>query len=261
MRHKSIFKSTNAGQLDWFHWNLSVAWIAVMIELIVGTVPKEPPIRLLAMPVASMCFAFGVELLVMDIARLAGYKAPMRISSLPAGSPLRPGIYSVIEDVVAVDGGGGTEFRQRLNLRYMASHHFRQMLHRLTLFWAFGSCAIAVVTTVLIFTIQRDAAYVVSISAPEHVIRRLTLLFRSAGLSHSSGPEFGPGSPSSGCKRASNTNTQTGPKSSGRRKPSPSGEETCRALACRLSRMALPPFSSNIRDIGSLSSLCALRLI
>ncbi|KAK7527410.1 uncharacterized protein IWZ02DRAFT_429800 [Phyllosticta citriasiana] len=152
--------------LDWFHWNLSVAWIAVMIELIVGTVPKEPPIRLLAMPVASMCFAFGVELLVMDVARLAGYKAPMRISSLPAGSPLRPGIYSIIEDVVAVDGGGGTEFRQRFNLRYMASHKFRQMLHRLTVFWAFGSCAIAVVTTVLIFTIQRDAAYVVGWTVP-----------------------------------------------------------------------------------------------
>lgn len=152
--------------LDWFHWNLSVAWIAVMIELIVGTVPKEPPIRLLAMPVASMCFAFGVELLIIDVARLAGYKAPMRISSLPVGSPLRPGIYSIIEDVVAVDGGGGTEFRQRLNLRYMASHKFRQMLHRLTLFWALGSCAIAVLTTVLIFTIQKDAAYVVGWTVP-----------------------------------------------------------------------------------------------
>ncbi|KAF2142233.1 uncharacterized protein K452DRAFT_227490 [Aplosporella prunicola CBS 121167] len=152
--------------LDWFHWNLSIAWIAVMIELIVGTVPKEPPIRLLAMPVPSMVFAFGVELLIMDAARIAGYRAPVRISSLPQGAPLRPGIYSVIEDVVAVDGGGGTEFRQRLNLRYMASHLFRQMLHRLTLFWAVGACVIASVTTALIFTIQRDAAYVVGWTVP-----------------------------------------------------------------------------------------------
>ncbi|KAJ9656856.1 hypothetical protein H2201_008418 [Coniosporium apollinis] len=147
--------------LDWFHWTLSVAWIAVMIELIVGTVPHEPPIRLLAMPVSSMVFAFGVEMLVMDVLRIAGYRSPVRISSLPRGSPLRPGIYSIIEDIVAVDGSGGTEFRQRLNLRYQASKMFRQMLHRLTLFWGFGACIIAAITTTLIFTIQKDAAYVV----------------------------------------------------------------------------------------------------
>lgn len=136
-----------------------------MIELIVGTVPHEPPIRLLAMPVPSMVFAFGVEVLVMDVLRIAGYRSPVRISSLPRGSPLRPGIYSIIEDIVAVDGSGGTEFRQRLNLRYQASKMFRQMLHRLTLFWGFGACIIAAITTTLIFTIQKEAAYVVSLDS------------------------------------------------------------------------------------------------
>lgn len=148
--------------LDWFHWNLSVGWIGVMLELIIGTVPAEPPIRLLAMPMATMCYAIGTQMLIIDIMRFAGLRSPVRISSLPAGSPLRPGIYSFIEDVVAVDGSGGTEFRQRLNLRYQASHKFREMLHRLTLFWAIGAIGIAVVTTILVFTIEKDAAYVVS---------------------------------------------------------------------------------------------------
>ncbi|KAF2099138.1 hypothetical protein NA57DRAFT_39372 [Rhizodiscina lignyota] len=152
--------------LDWFQWNLSLGWIAVMVELIVGTVPAEPPIRLLAMPVASMCYAFGIELLLVDVLRICGYRAPVRISSLPRGSPLRPGIYSIIEDVIAVDGSGGTEFRQRLNLRYQASHYFRQMLHRITLFWGFGACAIAVATTVIIFTTSRDVAYVIGWTLP-----------------------------------------------------------------------------------------------
>lgn len=152
--------------LDWFQWNMSVGWIAVMVELIVGTVPSEPPIRLLAMPSATMCYAFGIELLIVDAMRLLNFRAPLRISSLPRGSPLRPGIYSIIEDVIAVDGSGGTEFRQRLNLRYQASHHFRRMLHRITLFWAFGACAVAVLTTVLIFTLGRDAAYVVGWTVP-----------------------------------------------------------------------------------------------
>jgi len=152
--------------LDWFHWNLSIAWIAVMIELIVGTVPHEPPIRLLAMPVPSMVFAFGVELLIVDTLRIYGVRSPVRISSLPAGSLLRPGIYSLIEDIVAVDGSGGTEFRQRLNLRYQASKMFRLMLHRLTLFWAAGALSVAVLSTILIFTLQKDAAYVVGWTVP-----------------------------------------------------------------------------------------------
>jgi hypothetical protein len=135
-----------------------------------GTVPKEPPIRLLAMPVPSMAFAFGSQMIIIDIMRYFGMKAPVRISSLPRGSALRPGIYSIIEDVCAVDGSGGTEFRQRLNLRYQASHYFRQMLHRLTLFWAFGALAIATVTTVLIFTVNRNVAYVVSLCASLHPI-------------------------------------------------------------------------------------------
>jgi len=132
-----------------------------MLELIIGTVPSEPPIRLLAMPPATMCYAFGVQMLIIDTMRLLGWKAPIRISSLPRGSPLRPGIYSIIEDVCAVDGGGGTEFRQRLNLRYQASHYFRQMLHRLTLFWAVGALIIAAATTAVVFTTSRDVAYVV----------------------------------------------------------------------------------------------------
>ena len=146
-----------------------------MIELIVGTVPHEPPIRLLAMPLPSMIYAFAVQMVIIDIMRYFKIPAPMRISSLPRGSPLRPGIYSIIEDVVAVDGSGGTEFRQRLNLRYLSSHHFRLMLHRLTLFWAFGAFAIATATTVIIFTTHKNVAYVVS-----GVLRPLDLILESS---------------------------------------------------------------------------------
>src|ERR1700753_930570 len=115
------------------------------------------------MPASSMVLAFGVQMVVIALLRYLKVPAPVRISSLPRGSHLRPGVYSIIEDVCAVDGSGGTEFRQRLNLRYAASHYFRQMLHRLTLFWAFGALAIGSGTTVVVFVVDsKDAAYVVS---------------------------------------------------------------------------------------------------
>jgi hypothetical protein len=114
------------------------------------------------MPAPTMLFAIGVELIIVDILRIMKVPAPCRISSLPQGAPLRPGIYAYIEDICAVDGSGGTQFRQRLNLRYQASKAFREMLHRLTLFWAIGAIVCSAACTVIIFTIQRDAAYVVS---------------------------------------------------------------------------------------------------
>lgn len=118
------------------------------------------------MPLASMTYAFGCELMIIDLMRYFQIPAPCRISSIPKGAQLRPGIYSIIEDVVAVDGSGGTAFREALNRRYEASHIFRAMLRRLGLFWSVGAQACATLTTILIFTLGKDAAYVVGWSLP-----------------------------------------------------------------------------------------------
>ncbi|OHE98428.1 hypothetical protein CORC01_06219 [Colletotrichum orchidophilum] len=152
---------------DWFHWNFTLGWVVIMVELIVGTIPKNPPIRLLSMPVTTMLFVFGTELLLVDICRAFHVPAPCRISSIPKGAQLRPGIYSLIEDVCAVDGSGGTDFRIALDRRYEASHVFRAMLRRLGLFWAIGAEACAVLCTTLIFTLSDgEVAYVIGWSLP-----------------------------------------------------------------------------------------------
>lgn len=131
-----------------------------------GSVQENPYIRLLSMPLATMLYCFGTQLMIIDIARYYQVPAPCRISSIPKGAQLRPGIYSVIEDVCAVDGGGGTVFREELNRRYEASHTFRAMLRRLGIFWAVGAQACATVTTILVFTLIEDAAYSVGWSLP-----------------------------------------------------------------------------------------------
>lgn len=113
-----------------------------------------------------MMWVFGTELLIVDLMRYFKLPAPVRMSSIPKGAQLRPAIYSMIEDVVAVDGSGGTEYREALNRRYEASHVFRSLLRRLGVFWAVGAEAMAMLTTILIFTIGPEAAYVVGWSAP-----------------------------------------------------------------------------------------------
>lgn len=118
------------------------------------------------MPVVSMLFVIATELLVVDIMRLFHQPAPIRISSVPKGAQLRPGIYSMIEDIIAVDGSGGTDFRTALDKRYAASHIFRSMLRRLGIFWAVGGEVTAVVCTILIFTIHPEAGYVIGWTVP-----------------------------------------------------------------------------------------------
>jgi hypothetical protein len=131
-----------------------------------GTVREDPPLRLVAMPVPSMLYTFAVELLLIDIGRYFQLRAPCRISSIPKGAQLRPGIYPMIEDIVGVDGGGGTEYREALNRRYEASHVFRTMLRRLGLFWSIGAMGMATLCTILIFTINAEAGYVIGWAAP-----------------------------------------------------------------------------------------------
>jgi hypothetical protein len=113
-----------------------------------------------------MLYVLATEMLVVDILRVFHVPAPVRISSVPKGAQLRPGIYSLIEDICAVDGSGGTEFRTALDRRYAASHIFRTMLRRLGMFWAVGGETCAIVCTILIFTINAEAGYVIGWSVP-----------------------------------------------------------------------------------------------
>jgi hypothetical protein len=166
-----------------------------------GTIPREPPIRLLSMPAPTMLYTFAFELLLIDTLRILHYRSPLRISSLPAGEPLRPGIYFIIEDVVAVDGGGGTAYRERLNERYEKSHLFRQMLHRLTLFWAGGAAGMAVVCTVVVFTVPGSVAYAVSLLFYRFDSLVYSLGFSSAGQRLSYGRVYGLSPLSSGYRR------------------------------------------------------------
>lgn len=131
-----------------------------------GTVQEWPPIRLVAMPLTTMLYTFGTEMLIVDILRVFRVPAPFRLSSIPKGAQLRPCVYTLIEDICAVDGSGGTAFREALNRRYEASHIFRTMLRRLGVFWAVGAQAMAVVCTILIFTVSEDAAYAIGWSVP-----------------------------------------------------------------------------------------------
>ena len=103
----------------------------------------------------------GIELLLLDLLRLAGVKAPVRLSSTPRRGKMRAVIYLIIEDVKAVDGGGGTAYRERPNRRYEASVHFRRLLHFPSIFWSVAAVLVGSTTAFLILSTKRSIGYMV----------------------------------------------------------------------------------------------------
>lgn len=99
----------------------------------------------------------------MDIMLTSGYLLRLRLwfpaSSIPKGAYYRPGIYSIIEDVVAVDGGGGRAFREAFDRRYQASPEFRKILMLLSLFWSVSGLLVAGAITAVLWTVPPTIAF------------------------------------------------------------------------------------------------------
>lgn len=114
------------------------------------------------MVLPTVMFYFGAVHLSLDILRACGFKAPFRISSTPKGSVMPTALYVLIEDVVAVDGGGGQIYRYALRTRYLSSPYFRRMLFEMNCFWGGGSVVCAAAITAVIFTVSQPVAFTVS---------------------------------------------------------------------------------------------------
>jgi hypothetical protein len=67
---------------------------------------------------------------------------------------VRPSLYALAEDVVAVDGGQGTQFREVWNERYLTSPHIQKLLLNLSWYWGISGLVVAVALTVVIFTVE-----------------------------------------------------------------------------------------------------------
>jgi hypothetical protein len=67
---------------------------------------------------------------------------------------MKPGVFVLIEDIVAVDGGGGQEFREALVRRYDGSELFRRLVEQMNWFWGSGSMVVAAGVTAIVYIIE-----------------------------------------------------------------------------------------------------------
>ena len=70
---------------------------------------------------------------------------------------MRPAVYTIAEDVVAVDGKQGDIFRAAFNARYEASPEFRQLLAHMDLLWGCSGVAVAAGCIAVIFAVEETS--------------------------------------------------------------------------------------------------------
>ena len=157
-------------RFDFTHFTLSFGYTYMTGILIGASIPHEPLVQPLALPAPLFFFQCGLQLLWTSWMNSTRRPAPFRISSWDKGERTPLLIYTLVEDIVAVDGGAGKEYRQRLMARYKISPKFRLMLAQLNWFWGIGALLDGAGTIVVLFTIDEKIAYGVG----KHVIFTLS---------------------------------------------------------------------------------------
>lgn len=138
-----------------------------MTVILVGaSIPYEPLVRPLAMPAPLFFLQFGIQLLVTGWMSAARKPAPFRISSIPKGERMVPLVFTLVEDIVAVDGGAGKAYRTKLLARYRLSPRFRMLVAQINWFWGIGSFLVGSATLAVMWTVSEEIAYGIGKSIP-----------------------------------------------------------------------------------------------
>ena len=145
--------------LDASRWMFLAMLTVTLAELVIGTIPRYPYIKLLAMVNPSMLCVISLVIFTLDVASLLHVRAPFRISSIAKGELVRPGIYTLLEDVVSVDLHGGYAFRARLNERWEESPLFRRLLYQLSILWSLPGLLVSAACTIAIFMTVDDVGF------------------------------------------------------------------------------------------------------
>ncbi|CAF4385871.1 unnamed protein product [Rotaria socialis] len=139
--------------MDLFMWEYVINFILLTIVYIVSTSVPIPQLFLMipSILVGNVTIQFFVSLLQPPV--------PIWISSLPPGHKMRPAGYYIMEDIVAVDGGGRSAFRKVLNQRYESSPIFQCLVYEMTVFWATGALVFIGVSVAFAFGTSLNFAF------------------------------------------------------------------------------------------------------
>ncbi|KAF8589691.1 hypothetical protein K439DRAFT_1331778 [Ramaria rubella] len=142
---------------DFFQWQFLFGALLTTAVCAVAGVRESYKIFALAPPIlfSEVC----LQLLVLDLLSTWKVPQPCRMSSVPKGAPFRPGVYYIIEDLTAVDGGAGTAYRDRLSERWNRSPPFQLLVRDVGRILGFSGLLMVGVELALILMTPADLFY------------------------------------------------------------------------------------------------------
>ena len=159
--------------LDIFQWGYFFVLI-IISALISSALARQDTdgdnhsyqIRLLSLPTSVLVYLVATLTLISLVLNWTEWKLPFRFGSTEKGNALKPALFYIIEDVVAVDGEGGIEYRKAFNARYDSSPLFRNLIRDLSVIWMVWFYLLAWLFTGLVQGLPMGAVYAVGWAGP-----------------------------------------------------------------------------------------------
>ncbi|GKZ28423.1 hypothetical protein AbraIFM66950_007091 [Aspergillus brasiliensis] len=161
--------------LDYFQWNFftGFCYIAALMIAAISTSQRDDDkiadtsTQLISLPLPVLILQVSSQLLCACMMNRMHAQYPFRVSSMDRTALVRPGVYTIVEDVLAVDGGQGEEYRRLLDARYRSSKAIRVLLARLDLAWGLSGAMVATGLITLIMTLSsRDTVFLIGWLVP-----------------------------------------------------------------------------------------------
>ncbi len=172
-------------QLEFFHANIAIIIFLIEVELVIGTAPNNPVVRLCAMTSATASYYLSFLFLFSSVMTSLRRPLPFHMSSTSKGSPWRPALYGFLEDFMANEMRGERASRAQLMQRYETSNVFRRMIMVLSWCWGFGFLIEAVATTVLVMLLPENVVFGIGWGLPylcSAIMAMITAVFVKCSL-------------------------------------------------------------------------------
>ena len=152
-----------------FWWYIVATVIGVVPYAVATSLPSGKPLYKVFLMVPGMVVGFASLACLFSLlprtrfCRIGsldyGIPSPVRLSSDPTNTPVKPFVYYVVEDFMAVDCKQGRPWREACRARWLASEPFRKLMWDLTLFWGVGGVVFTGVLAVFTWATPFSFAY------------------------------------------------------------------------------------------------------
>ena len=157
----------NRWAFDCSYYILSLALLIVIVELVAATATKLVKVRVIAMAPPSILYTIGGYMLLQNLAHCVGLRTPFTLSSIKRGSLTPPPMFTIMEDVFAVDGCHmGLPARQAVLDMYQGSTRFRRTLIWWSWIWAVACLGVAIGLSIVVALAKHTTGFGVSTLSP-----------------------------------------------------------------------------------------------